>query len=259
MAILANGIQFTGSVGNMSVYRIKNTDTYVVRTKGGGSKKKIDKSDSCRPIRENAADFGISAKAGSHIRWMLTYVKHLADHNITSKLNGLATVIQSYDTTNVKGEREVLFSKHKNLLNGFSLNDRYPFDGIVRHPLQCTLNRKTASAVVQIPELIPGLNLFLPWKAPLFRFIISLGKLTENAVKPIPERTHECVQPVYTAWHTAQIPFAAQQIEVKIENANLDDEHTLVLSVGIEMGAPITNEVIGVVENTGSAKILMVG
>jgi hypothetical protein len=260
MAILKSGIPFTGSVGNMSCYKRKDMDDYIVRTKGGGSRKKIAKSPSCKPIRDNNADFGRSSKAGSNVRWMLTYVKHLADYNITPKLNSLAKIIQSYDSVNPKGERVILFAKHKQLLNGFSLNKRYPLDGIVRHPLQCTIDRTTCSAIVSLPDLIPGLNLSLPWKAPLYRFIISLGILSDNAYKPLPENTHRFVKRVYTAWQTAQIPFAAQEIEVKIENGHADEEdQTMILSIGIEMGEPITNELIGIVKNTGSAKIMMVG
>ncbi|MVT42378.1 hypothetical protein GO495_17430 [Chitinophaga oryziterrae] len=260
MAILKSGIPFTGSVGNMSCYTRKDMEgVYIVRTKGGGSRKKIAKSPTCKAIRDNNADFGVSSKAGSNVRWMLTYLKHLADYNITPKLNSLSKIIQSYDKVNPKGKREVLFAKHRQLLNGFSLNNRYPLDGIVRHPLQCTINRTTCSAVVQFPDLIPGVNLFLPWKAPLYRFIISLGILTDNGAKPVQERTHRFVKRVYTAWQTAQIPFAAQQIEVKIENGYANEENqTLILSIGIEMGEPITNELIGIVKNTGSAKIVMV-
>jgi hypothetical protein len=38
-----------------------------------------------------------------------------------------------------------------------------------------------------------------------------------------------------------------------------EEDRTLIVSVGIEMGGPITNELIGIVKNTGSAKIVMMG
>ncbi|SFE84231.1 hypothetical protein SAMN05518672_1111 [Chitinophaga sp. CF118] len=258
MAILVDGIRFTGSVGNMSAYRIKGSDDIYVRMKGGGSKKKIKKSESCKPIRDNSSEFSIRSTAASNVRWMLTYVKHLADHKILSRLNSLNSTIQKYDTNNIKGQKEVLFSKYHNLLQGFSLNNRYPFDGIIRHPLLCTIDRNRHSAIVKLPDLIPQINLFLPWKSPMYRFIISLGELTDNARKPDPAITDKVVQVVYTDWQIAQLPYTGRQIELNLPGKP-DETQTLVVSVGIEMGVPFTNDEISIVQNAGSAKILATG
>ena len=256
MAISNNLLQFTGSVGNMSSYRLKGTDKYVIRTKGGGSKKKIKKAASCKRIRENAAEFGTRASAGRNVRYMLTYLKHLADYNITPRLNSLASIVQQYDAENLRGERVVRFSECRHLLPGFSLNEKYPFDGIIRHPLQCEISRETNSATVTIPALRKGVNLYLPWKAPLYRFIVSLGVLTDCYKGNV----HPPVKTVETDWQMSQVPLSGQELTLTLENiGNLDKDQTLVVSVGIEMGEPFTNEIINRVKNTGSAKILAVG
>jgi hypothetical protein len=255
MAILEKGIEFTGSIGNMSAYRMKGIDKIIVRTKGGGSRKKIAKSDSCIRLRENASEFGIRAKAGSNIRKMLTYVKHLADHNITPRLNSLANAIQAYDTKSERGRRLVPFSACRNLLTGYSLNDKYHFDGVVRHPLEFSLNRDAYSAVVRIPDLVPGRNLFLPWKAPMYRFIVSLGLLRDSGdLQPV-------VKTVYTNWQMAIVPLAGSSVELLLSQnlPKIEDTSTLVLAVGIEMGVPVSDAVVVTAKNAGSAKILGVG
>jgi hypothetical protein len=254
MAILEHGIKFTGSVGNMSAYRMKGTDKIVVRTKGGGSRKKIAKSASCIRLRENASEFGIRSKAGSNIRRMLVFIKHLADHNITPRLNSLVTAMQAYDTKSERGRRYVPFSKCRHLLTGYSLNDKYHFDGVVRHPLEFIINRDAYSAVVRIPDFIPDLNLFLPWKAPYYRFIVCLGVLSDNGNLNPPVAT------VYTDWQMAQVPLKAFSVELLLQNlGKIATTDTLVLSAGIEMGTPLSDAIINRVKNTGSAKIIGVG
>jgi hypothetical protein len=41
MAILKNLTEFTGSLGNISAYRRKDSDKVILRMKGGATKKKI--------------------------------------------------------------------------------------------------------------------------------------------------------------------------------------------------------------------------
>lgn len=258
--LVNNSIEFIGSLGNVSGYKVKGSDKTYLRTKGGGSAKKIKKAASCKPIRDNASDFGKSSTAGSNIRWMLTYVKHLSDHRYSSKLAGLATHFQKFDTQNIKGEKAVIFSGHRHLLAGFNLNLKYPFDSVVRHPFLCTIDRETISAVIQIPELIPGINLFLPWKAPLYRFIISLGVLTDEAQKVNTAKTDKFVQHIKTDWQMAQVPTNAQLFELQLDTLKkLGNDQTIVVAIGIEMGEPITTEIISTLKKKGSAKLLAAG
>ena len=261
MATLKNGIEFIGSLGNISGYQVKGSDKTYIRTKGGGSRKKIKKSVTAKPIMDNATDFGRASTAGSNIRWMLTYVRHLADYRYSSALSSLATTFMKFDKENIKGERVVIFSEHRNLLPGFNLNKRYPFDSVVRYPLLCTINRETISATVDLPELIPGINLFLPWKsAPLYRFIISLGVLTDEASKVNTTKTDKFVRHIKTDWQMTQVPYPAQRFELLLDSLKkLGNDQTLIVSVGIEMGEPITTELISILKNAGSAKLLAAG
>jgi hypothetical protein len=260
MATLKSGIEFTGSIGGVSGYKVKGSDKTFIRTKGGGSKKKIRKTATCKPILDNAKDFGRSSRAGSNIRWMLTYVKHLSDYQYSSALTSLATNFLKFDTGNAKGERAIRFAEHRNLLPGFNLTKGYPFDSIVRHPLSCTVDRATISTVVVIPELIPGVNLFIPWKAPVYRFIISLGALTDEAQKVNTAITDKYVQHIKSSWQTTQLPFAGQQFDLQLNDiGELGNDQTLIVSVGIELGEPITTELISTLKKKGSAKVLAAG
>jgi hypothetical protein len=57
MAILKNGLQFTGSVGNLSAYTRRGSDKVIIRTKGGASRDKIKKSPNFKRTRESNSDF----------------------------------------------------------------------------------------------------------------------------------------------------------------------------------------------------------
>lgn len=264
MAIIKDGIQFTGSLGNMSAYTMKGSDKIILRMKGGASKNKIKRSSTFKLTRQNNTEFSGCAKAASSIRMALMPVRHMADYNFTPVLNALAKHVQLLDNVNKRGERAVLFSQHRYLLDGFHLNRQHTFDSVVRHSLPCDIDRKTGSAVVQLPNLLPRLNLALPWQYPLFRFVAGLGvvadKMYTNGVyKDVTGKKSLYPVSVETDWHPVLQPFTRQRLELNFENMPaLDETKTLLLSIGIEMGTPVTNAYITPVKYAGCAKVLRV-
>lgn len=261
MAILKGDIKFTGSLGNVSAYKPAGSNKTILRTKGGADKKKILKSPAFKLTRDNFTEFSGCAKMGGSIRRSMLPMAPLADYNYTSILNSLAKTIQLFDTESERGERNIFISRYKHLLYGFSLNRNTSFESIVRHPLHCDIDRAAKKAFVQLPELMPGVNLTLAKQYPLFRFIVNLGCVADSLFTNRGYLTYEMESRyVYSDWQHATQLFTATGISVELKGeAVLSDNITLILSVGIQMGIPITDSVINPMKYAGCAKIIAVG
>jgi hypothetical protein len=185
----------------------------------------------------------------------------LADYNYTPVLNSLAKTIQLLDTECVRGERNIYLSRYRNLLTGFSLNRNSSFESMVRHPLHCSIDRTARQAVVQLPELMPGVNLMLNKQYPLFRFVVNLGCVADRLFSTYgyvgAEMESRCL---YTDWHHTMQLFKSTEVSVELQDtADLREDNTLILSVGIQMGIPVTDTVTNPVKYAGCAKIMAVG
>jgi len=263
MATLEEGIEFTGSIGKLSAYRMKGSNKIILRKKGGPTKKQILTGRSFERTRENMAEFPGVGKAVSAIRQSLADVGHLADHNFTSTLTSICKKIQLLDPLADRGQRSIYLSQHPYMLAGFRLNKKYPFQGIVTGPVNCNIKRKTKTASIELPRLLQGINLHLPWKQPLYRFILSLAVVEDIIYKKgyysdnTPGQAFRCLD---TDWHVAAEPFQTQTVELKLNmEGAIKDSQTLILAVGIEMGVPSPYGEIEEVKYAGSACILAVG
>src|SRR5688500_4545666 len=175
MGKLTEEISFTGSVGNVSAYRMKGCDKIILRKKGGGSRKMIKTSESCAGIREVNAEFAGRSAATRLIRHALYPVIPLADFNFTGHLNALLVPIQIEDPINDRGKRNIELSKYPKLLEGFSLNRNHTFDSVIRTAVSYSLDKESRSASVTIPGLMPGINFFpLPYH-PMYSIVLALG------------------------------------------------------------------------------------
>lgn len=254
MAIMKNPLQFTGSLGHLSAYTVQGSDKVILRTKGGASKKKIKTSPKFARTRENNSEFGRCAKVASSIRAAIWPVKHMADYNFTPPLIALAKHVQGMDKKNARGKREVAFSQHRYLLEGFNLNRRNPFDSVVRHPLSCNLNRAAATAAIQLPHLVPGVNFRIPWQWPVFRFVAALGIMDDHGRQGNTSTGYAVL--MQTEWHPVLQPFPSQILELEFSHAALLKSSTFLLSIGIETGMPMSNTIINPARYGGCAKIL---
>lgn len=256
MAILVDGIQFTGRVGNLVAYKTKGSDKIYVRVANGPSGKQILTSPNFQKTRENCDEFGKCTRVGSDMRKALLYVRHLANHNITPVFNKMCKAIQLLDTERPRGSREIYISKYRYLLEGYNLNSNRPLESIVRTPLLYSVNRDTGLVEVQLPALAPGLNLDLPWQYPMYRFIVTAAQLpdSDSYYGDSSEPLH-----AYTGWQVAVQPYAGEKITLNFDSTFLKDQQlSIVLSVGIEMGSSLTDALIIPVKYAGTAKILAV-
>ena len=111
-------------------------------------------------------------------------LKLLADYNISAELNKIAKMIQLLDPEGKRGERSILLSKHCHSLEGFNLNRNVIFDGVVRRPLSSSISREALSAILELPEMNPGLDFYIPGRLPLFSITAVLGVVPDMVHTP---------------------------------------------------------------------------
>lgn len=267
MAVLTNGIQFTGSIGDITGYTRKDSDKIYARRKGGTSRQRILTDPAFELTRQNYSEFSGCGKAAKAVRLAMLPVAHLRafNLNISPRATKLAKVLQKMDTTGARGQRSIYFSHHRSLLEGFNLHPAHSLDTIVGPLIHCDINRSTGSATVQLPAMTPGLNLLLPWSETAYRFIVYLSALPDickdaSQEYRLPERYQlPYAGEVYTAWQYTRHSYAGETIEIQLKNLEtLTDAVSLVLSVGVEMGTAVTDQLVTAVPK-GSAKIMRLG
>jgi len=265
MGKIEQGVEFTGSIGNFTAYRMWGIDGIVVRKKGGVSKERIQGDPQFARTRENNAEFSGRSTASRRIMKMLRPLKPLADYNIAGPINALLRPLQLDDAKYNRGERAVELSKHPELLEGFSLNRKILFESIVQAPLSFTLSRETMSAEVVIPELMPGIN-FKPFgKHALYGFQAVLGMVpdlffTPDGYQPSDEK-YPYNAPVIVAasdWFPCVSGSPATRFELKYPFTPPNNQFVLMLSIGIRYGYPAKGNGVDQAKHAGAARVLKV-
>lgn len=264
MGKLNNDFTFTGSVGNLTAYKRWDSDKIILRQKGGPSKKKIKTSPSCQRVRENNVEFGGRATATRWIRKALWPQKELADYGFTAALNSLMMPIQKLDTVSKRGERSVCITKNPTLLNGFNLNRRAIFDSIIRHPVRFTVSKKSLSASLDIPALIPGISLFAPGRQVLYSLVAALGVLPDLNLacdRYLPNEGYgDSPYPAVaeTSWYPVVSGSAGETMSLQFRTVLPDQSFCLILSIGIRFGTIAAGGAVEHAVRAGAAKILWV-
>jgi hypothetical protein len=262
MATLAGSISYTGSIGELSAYRMRGSEKIILRTKSGPGRKQIKLNPNYEMTRLNNEEWKGCIMAGKNIRAAMYAVKHLADYNFSGKLNSLCKNIQLDDTMNKKGTRSVLLSQTRYKLEGFSLNLKNTTESIMRHPLDCTIDRDAGKATIDIPIMVPGINFYNPFIQPLYRFIIVLGAVSDIVYDPgkkiYAPVTKELPSPAveYTDWRSCKENSPAQHLSLSLSNWQNEPDASLLLSLGIEFGTPVSQAEVKHVKYAGAARLM---
>lgn len=266
MAFL-NGLNITGSLGNLSFYTMRGVDRTVVRQKGGPSKEHVKNSPTFKVPRLYMSEFGGCSKMGKEVRLMMHPVRTLADYNFSGFINKALKMVQKQDGTGELGRRSIALSKYPGLLEGFSLNKYTTFDAVVRTPITYTVDRKTLSARVNIPALLRDINFHPNNRHTRFRIEMSLGI--------VPDFTFDAGQGIYrpAAWYTRMFapktisspwypalkgsPATALEIALT-DQVPANESYSLMLTIGVRYGAPMEDNVVQEVKRAGAAKVLAI-
>lgn len=245
MARVKNLDQVTGSLNNLSFYTRKGNNQIFVRTKGGASKAKIKRSPAFANVRKANMEFGGCSKMSREIREAFYGLEHVADFNLAPKFISLMKSIMNADTSHEKGERSILLSGYKYLLNGYNFNTIHPFATILRIALQWGIVREEMRASINIPAFSSSFGLNIPGNYALFRLRACLGLATDmqlNEQKKGYETVHDTPGRGFTTaeteWYSTQASIPAQELNLQLlESAQFFTANdTLILTVIIEFG-----------------------
>jgi hypothetical protein len=261
MAKLEPGFGFTGTIANISAYKMRGSDKIIIRSKGGASKQKIRYSPNFINTRRNNMEFGGRSKAASWIMRGLHPHKSLSDYNIAGPLQALLKSVQLLDDKNPWGERNILLTKNPKILEGFSLNKKWIFDSVIRCPIHCELSRTQLSAQVRLPALMPGINFFSPAFHPVFSFSCCLAVVPDIFYK---DKDYEVLEEykqignyyICSDWFAVSKGCGEQTLQLQIKKTPPDEHFSLMLSVGLMYGTVTEAGKWEQAPYAGSAKLL---
>lgn len=257
-------LKITGSLGDLSFYHMQGVDKIVVRRKGGASKDHIRHSPAFATPRLYMSEFGGCSKMGKEVRFMLHPMKAMADYNFSGFINKALKAVQKLDGTSDLGRRAITLSKYPSLLTGFSLNKYTTFDSVVRTPVTYTIDREKRSAQVNIPRLLRDINFFPNNKHTRFRMVVCLGIVPDFTFNPVkgkyePPAWYDSrydAETVYSPWYAALKGSPEATLNIAADQVPPDESYSLMLTVGVQFGSPMEDDVVAPVKRAGAAKIL---
>ena len=266
MARLKGTLNFTGSIGNLSAYNNRTVDDILVRTKGGPTKQQIEKSPRFKNTRRNNAEFSGASTTAAAVKDAIGYLEYLDHTSFQSRLVSICCDIKKLDTENDWGQRSYYVSRCRYWLEGFQLEMGTQFDSIIKHPLQCSINRNELSASIFVPALFPKIGLYVPGKFSFYRITAVLGIVPDMKYSgwrydyvPINSNIQLWRADLSTAWFSTVDITEEQNLLLQIQReTNMSDNDSLVLTVGVEFGTAASANLIRPVTNAGAAKIMAV-
>lgn len=266
MAIIKPPFEIVGSIRGVSFYKQYGSDKVIMRTKGGAAKQKIKNSPKFAKLRLHQTEWGGCVKMSRAICCALWRVIPLADFNVSAYLNGFSKKLQGLDTEMPVGQRRILLSKNKYLLDGFQLNRIHTFASILRVAPFWEIKRETLEARVEIPYINTDIQLVNPNNLPFFRIKACLGFVSdmhqvENEKEYIPNNINldSFTLEQHTEWYSTNRQISAQELNIKYEDqyvSDLTDDISMILSIGVEFGKPGFDNQPVEVKRAGCAKVL---
>jgi hypothetical protein len=263
MAKLTGPIGFTGKLEGLSAYNRRGSDKVILRRRYGPSKKDIRTKPCFANTRRVNKEFGGRSSASKWIRDGFFYLRPIEDYNVLASLNGLVQTIQRMDTQTEYGKRSVALSLDPGLLEGFPMNLRHPFESVVRNPVEYSLSREQFRASIHFPALIPSVNFFPPQHHPYFRIVATLSLVPDlyfNDFEYRCENDYSVIKPIVaqTEWMAVRTGAEALSLELQMPTVPPNDQFSLMLCAGVQMGTAKSTTVIDIVKYTGSGKIMAV-
>ena len=161
MAKLRSIIKIEGTLDDLTFY--KGKEGYLIRTKGGVSKSRIEHDPAFARTRENGSEFGMAAASGKLLRRsILDLLSDAKDGLMTSRLTQVMFKVKNADATSARGERNVAVGittpEGQLALKGFDFNIRATMSAVVLSDI--VLN--TATGEIVIANFTPAFNLGVP-------------------------------------------------------------------------------------------------
>ena len=269
MARLKSTLQITGGINGLSFYTIKGGDTVYVRTKGGPSAKQLKVGEEFAVVRKHQVEWSACVMFSRALKDAMGDVYKFADFNVSPVWNGLGKKIMALDTEHPLGERSLRLTQCREWLAGYNLNKNFPFNSVFRGTLQLEIDKAQQHLTVMVPRINPSNDLYNVRKLPYFRFVFSLGFISDFVCYP--EAKYQkyasangiiagASQSILTDWFSAADITDGQTIDVVVNTPVKEENRTFVTfiaSAGIQFGTIGLDGSIEAVKNACCGKIMI--
>ena len=162
MAKLKSLLKIEGTLDGMTFYRNQNGE-YLVKTKSGVSKSRIENDPAFIRTRENGQEFGHVATSGKLFRRALSnLIFDVPDQSKVYRLTKVLSKVKNQDLLSPRGERKVSVGlatqQGKEALKFFNFNQRATLDAV----LKVNTELDTQAQEISIPSFTPIQNVSLP-------------------------------------------------------------------------------------------------
>jgi hypothetical protein len=243
MAKLSSIIQYNGSLDGLTAYNLEGVEGKVVRMQGGPTKEQVQHASEFVNTRKNNKETAGRSVATGFIMAAFGGLRPAADQSCGGRLNALLIPAQEMDTTSEWGQRHMHLSATPRLLEGFTLRKVYPLEGVLHNPVYSTVDKTTASAIVDVPAILPGANFSVPKGLPFCRLVAVLGVVPDlwytpafDHYFPHPQFTPVMAQTVYGDWFPALEGTLATSLSLTLPQVPAVNGYSLLLTFGVQWG-----------------------
>ena len=268
MAIIKGALQMTGGIKGVSFYTTTGSDKVIMRTKGGPKARRMKTGEEFENVRKHQTEWAGSVKFARSVGDALGDIYRLADYNVWSVLCGMGKNLMSLDTVHPAGQRNLMLSEYRKVLENFSLNRNFQFNSVLRINPEFEIDKPTLNAWVSIPQINTEMDLQNIQKLPYFRVMVTLGIVSDvvyvpgekqSTYEPVNEFTGSRLSTI-SEWFSTEDIINEQTLNVKLdaEVLKMTDDVTVLLGIGVEFGKVSFAGQITPVKHAGSGKVLAV-
>jgi len=246
MVKIKGPFQLSGSMGEISFYKMRGSNKVIMRGKGGAKKEKIENSPKFEELRKHQKEFGGCSKFGSLARYAFGGLHRVASYNLNPQLNSFGKRLMKLDKIIPVGHRSIKLSEYKEILEGFDFNDVYPINTVLRVIPRWEIDREQLKAVVTFPRINTDINLLNIQKLPFFRLLIAIGTISDIIYDPEKKEYLPMVSGVHGHsriltgdWNSSNSILPEQTMTIQMDEkeiAQMTDNVTVVLTMAVEFG-----------------------
>jgi len=165
---------YHGSIGDFSFY--ERNGQGLVRTKGGGSGKKISTSPSCAAVVQSNVEFGAASHIGALLRRAIgPKLRFFSDMNMIGNLVGVLRIIIGLGS-GAPGQRVLDIGAHAALLEGFEFNKDCSFESRFKKEITITFAEDHNTAVLHT-SFCPATDIAAPEGATSFELVYTFMRV----------------------------------------------------------------------------------
>jgi hypothetical protein len=185
-------IKLKGNIGGISFYKSGGED--LARVANGPSRERIQNDATFQRTRENNNEFGGAATAAKALRMgLVTVLQDKGDSHLPARLTKIFREIVNKNTGQ-RGQRSIVLSGNRGMLDGFDFNERIGFSGIFNAPFTVVPNAARNQSVITVAPFMPKDLIKAPSGATYFRLVSGLGVVSDYTYNVVTGR-YEATDP----------------------------------------------------------------